>query len=62
MVYVAAMAGCIHYWWLVKKGVQAPLTFTLVLTALLLARIVYSAMKRMRKPKIAKASPTAAGG
>lgn len=62
MVYVAAMAGCIHYWWLVKKGVQAPLPFTLVLTALLLARIVYSVMKRMRSSTIAKASPTAAGG
>ena len=62
MVYVAAMAGCIHYWRLVKKGVQAPLPFTLVLTALLLARIVYSVMKRMRSSTIAKASPTAAGG
>jgi sulfoxide reductase heme-binding subunit YedZ len=48
LVYVAAMAGCIHYWWLVKKGVKAPLPFTLVLAALLLARVVWSAMKRMR--------------
>src|SRR5664280_657310 len=32
LVYVAAGAWCIHYWWLVKKGVQAPLPFTLVLT------------------------------
>ncbi len=62
MVYVAAIAGCIHYWWLVKKGVHAPLPFTLMLTALLLARIVYSAMKRMRRSTIAKASPAAAGG
>jgi methionine sulfoxide reductase heme-binding subunit len=48
LVYVAAWAGCIHYWWLVKKGVQAPMPFTLALVALLLARIVWSAMKRAR--------------
>jgi methionine sulfoxide reductase heme-binding subunit len=41
-VYVAAMAGCVHYWWLVKKGVKAPMPFTLVLTALLLARVVWT--------------------
>ena len=41
-VYVAAMAGCVHYWWLVKKGVQAPLPFTLVLTVLLLARVIWN--------------------
>jgi sulfoxide reductase heme-binding subunit YedZ len=47
-VYVAAMAGCVHYWWLVKKGVRAPLPMTLVLTLLLLARIVWSVMRRRR--------------
>jgi sulfoxide reductase heme-binding subunit YedZ len=41
-VYVAAVAGCVHYWWLVKKGVQAPLPFTLALTVLLLARVVWN--------------------
>lgn len=61
MVYVAATAGCIHYWWLVKKGVHAPLPFTLVLAVLLLARIVYSAMKRMRRKSSAEARPVVAG-
>jgi sulfoxide reductase heme-binding subunit YedZ len=41
-VYVAAMAGCVHYWWLVKKGVKEPLPFTLMLTVLLLARVVWT--------------------
>ena len=50
LVYVAAMAGCIHYWWLVKKGVKAPMPFTLVLAVLLLARVVWSAKKRWRRP------------
>jgi sulfoxide reductase heme-binding subunit YedZ len=48
LVYVAAIAGCIHYWWLVKTGVKEPLPFTLVLTALLLARVVWVAMKKRR--------------
>jgi sulfoxide reductase heme-binding subunit YedZ len=57
-VYAAAIAGCIHYWWLVKKGVRAPLPFTLVLAALLLARIVWSANQRLRKSAAAaKAVP-----
>jgi sulfoxide reductase heme-binding subunit YedZ len=60
-VYVAAIAGCIHYWWLVKKGVRAPLPFTLVLTALLLARIMWDINKSLRTPAraIARAVPTA---
>jgi sulfoxide reductase heme-binding subunit YedZ len=62
VVYAAAMAGCIHYWWLVKKGVRAPLPFTLVLAALLLARIVWSAMKRVSSARAAQARSVAAGG
>jgi len=48
LVYAAACAGCIHYWWLVKKGVRAPLPMTLVLAVLLLARVAWSARKRWR--------------
>jgi sulfoxide reductase heme-binding subunit YedZ len=48
LVYAAAVAGCIHYWWLVKKGVRAPLPFTLALAVLLLARVLWSARKRWR--------------
>jgi len=62
VVYVAAMAGCIHYWWLVKKGVKAPLPFTLVLAALLLARIGWSAMNRVRSAKAVQARSVAASG
>lgn len=48
LVYVAAMAGCVHYWWLVKKGVRAPLPMTLTLTFLLLARIAWKALQGRR--------------
>jgi sulfoxide reductase heme-binding subunit YedZ len=51
LVYVAGIAGCVHYWWLVKKGVRAPLPFTLVLAILLLARVVWSLKRRLGKPR-----------
>jgi sulfoxide reductase heme-binding subunit YedZ len=49
LVYFAAAAGVVHYWWLVKKGVQAPMPFTVVLTVLLLARVVWSVRNKQRK-------------
>jgi sulfoxide reductase heme-binding subunit YedZ len=52
LVYLAAILGCIHYWWLVKSGVRTPLPDTLVLTALLLARIAWIALKQRRKPAV----------
>jgi methionine sulfoxide reductase heme-binding subunit len=50
LIYVAAIAGIIHYWWLVKKGDYSPAFDTLVLTVLLLARIAYVLIKRSKKP------------
>jgi methionine sulfoxide reductase heme-binding subunit len=49
LVYLAGIAGVIHFWWLVKKGNNAPWKVTAVLTILLLARVAYSAMKRFKK-------------
>jgi methionine sulfoxide reductase heme-binding subunit len=56
LVYVAAGAGVIHYWWLVKTGVMAPMPFTLMLTALLLARVAWSMMNRRRKTALRPAA------
>jgi sulfoxide reductase heme-binding subunit YedZ len=50
LIYVAAFAGIVHYWWQVKKGNLAPWKDTAVLTILLLARVAYSLIKRLRKP------------
>jgi|ERR1700722_4459670 len=58
LVYVAAIAGCIHYWWLVKVGVRTPMKDTLVLTVLLLARIVWVVLKQRRKPAAVPGSRT----
>jgi len=47
LVYVAAVAGIIHFWWLVKPGVLRPLNATIVLAILLLARILWFVKKRV---------------
>ncbi len=46
LVYAAAIGGVIHYWWIVKSGVRTPLTITLVLAVLLLARVVTPLTRR----------------
>ena len=51
LVYVAAAAACIHYWWLVKAGVRRPLPDTLILTALLLARVLWTLRKKPATPR-----------
>lgn len=50
LVYLAAFAGIVHYWWQVKAGNNAPANDTIVLAVLLLARLVYYLIKRFRKP------------
>ena len=60
LVYVAAICGIIHYWWLVKSGNYAPWKVTAVLTILLLARIVYATMQRLKKSRLTPAGSTTA--
>ena len=60
LVYLAAAAACIHYWWLVKNGVRSPLPDTAILTLLLLARIIYTLVKRRRAPAPARTPVIAA--
>ena len=57
LVYAAAIAAVIHFWWLVKTGVRTPWRVTAILAVLLVARVVYAAAKRRQKP--APASVTA---
>ena len=56
LAYVAAIAGVIHYWWIVKTGVRTPWKVTVVLAVLLLARALWSAKEAARKKKIAVAA------
>lgn len=48
LVYVAALAGVVHYWWLVKVGVRSWVGDALVLAVLLLARVLWIFLKRKR--------------
>jgi sulfoxide reductase heme-binding subunit YedZ len=52
LVYAAAVCGVIHYWWQVKPGVRTPLTITIVLAVLLLARPIQEWMQT-RKARMA---------
>ena len=51
LIYVAAVAGVVHYWWIVKTGVLTPWRVTAILAVLLLARIVRSLRQAGRKRK-----------
>jgi len=48
LVYVAAVFGVIHYWWQVKPGVLTPITMTVILGVLLLARPLLDWRQRLR--------------
>ena len=48
LIYLAAIAAVIHFWWLVKAGVRTPWKDTAVLAILLGTRLVFAAQKRLR--------------
>lgn len=45
LVYVIAILGVLHFWWLVKKDITEPLIFGSLLVLLFVARLVYAARK-----------------
>ena len=51
LIYLAAIAAVVHFWWLVKTGVRSPWKDTAVLAGLLGIRLVFAAQKRLRQPK-----------
>ncbi len=48
LVYFAAVAGVIHYWWQVKSGVLTPIGVTVILAVLLAARPVLTWRQRRK--------------
>jgi methionine sulfoxide reductase heme-binding subunit len=51
LIYVTAILGVIHYWWLVKADIRKPERYAAILAVLLLYRIAYWAWeKRKRTP------------
>jgi methionine sulfoxide reductase heme-binding subunit len=45
LVYVTAIAGVVHYWWLVKVVTTSQIVYALILTALLGARVWFAAAR-----------------
>jgi methionine sulfoxide reductase heme-binding subunit len=50
LIYLSALAGVVHYIWLVKKDVRVPVIYAAVLAILLLYRIVASYSNRATTP------------
>jgi sulfoxide reductase heme-binding subunit YedZ len=48
LVYLAAVAGVIHFWWLVKADISEPRFYAIVLSALFVARLVVAARRAGR--------------
>ena len=49
LIYLAAIATVVHFWWLVKVGVRSPWKDTAVLALLLGVRLLVAGQKRMRR-------------
>lgn len=56
LVYLAAIAGVVHYWWGVKSGVRTPLAITVVLGFLLVLRPALNLISRRSRPSVASSS------
>jgi sulfoxide reductase heme-binding subunit YedZ len=60
LIYFSAIAGVIHYWWLVKADIRAPLKYGVILALLLAYRIAVWARpklaankaKSLREPRV----------
>lgn len=48
LIYLSAVAGVIHYWWLVKKDIHKPLEYAIVLGVLLGYRVLAWAVPKVR--------------
>ena len=55
LIYVSAIAGVVHYYWLVKSDVRLPLLYAAIVTLLLGFRILIAARNRRPRPAVAPA-------
>jgi sulfoxide reductase heme-binding subunit YedZ len=63
-VYIAAILGVVHFWWLVKFDVREPALYAVLLTVLLLGRVMRAGWRRWgpdAAPSARAASATRAG-
>lgn len=50
LVYLAAILGCVHYWWQVKADIREPLVYAAILAGLLGWRLHHSRRRRASVP------------
>ena len=61
LIYISAIAGVVHFWWLVKADVRRPAIYASALAALLGYRLLfYAARSLMRSPAPRSKQPAAA--
>ena len=51
LIYISAIAGVVHYWWLVKADISKPEQYAFVLTLLLGYRVVVWGLRKTRKER-----------
>ena len=52
LIYLAAIAAVVHYWWLLKAGVRTPWKDTAILAVLLGIRLGFAAQKRWKRTRV----------
>jgi sulfoxide reductase heme-binding subunit YedZ len=57
LVYLIAVLGVVHFWWLVKKDIREPLMYALVLALLLGIRIYYKRTSGATRAPVDKSIP-----
>ena len=57
LVYLIAVLGVVHFWWLVKKDIREPLMYALVLALLLSIRIYYKRTSGAARTPVNKSIP-----
>jgi sulfoxide reductase heme-binding subunit YedZ len=62
LVYLAVIAGVVHYWWQVKAGVLTPIPITILLAVLLISRPVLLWMQKRKAAAAKTASKPAPAG
>ncbi len=52
LIYVSAIFGVLHYWWLVKADVTRPATYACILMLLLVARLWFAAERALQRSAV----------
>jgi len=60
LIYITAILGVIHYYWLVKADTQRPIRYGVIIGVLLLSRLVHT-MRQKPAPARAVVAPKLRG-